>query len=165
MTHIVKLFGLNKLQNLINRPTVPAKSGGVSQTLTPTLNPSRIVSVSHSPEVFVRGEQTRGARPNDVVVAAESAAIAPRLRENVPESKSFIAGAGDNGGAVGAHGQVEHSEGVPCQRRDLLHRRILPHYDLVQTVAVRTDQLIVGLGEDKVADLTASVDSADRLER
>ena len=54
---------------------------------------------------------------------------------------------------------------MPCQRRDLLHRRILPHYDLVQTVAVRTDQLIVGLGEDKVADLTASVDSADRLER
>ena len=54
---------------------------------------------------------------------------------------------------------------MPCQRRDLLHRRILPHYDLVQTVAMRTDQLIVGLGEDKVADLTASVDSADRLER
>ena len=46
---------------------------------------------------------------------------------------------------------------MPRQCRYFLHCGVLPDYDLVETVAVSADQLVIGLREDKIADLAASV--------
>lgn len=54
---------------------------------------------------------------------------------------------------------------VSGQRGYLLHRRILPHDQLVERVAVRAYQLVIRFGKDQVADLTARVDCAERLQR
>ena len=53
---------------------------------------------------------------------------------------------------------------MSSQSRKLFHRWVLPHDDLVQRISVGTDKLVVGLGEDKVADLRARVDSIERTQ-
>ena len=61
------------------------------------------------------------------------------LGEDVPEAQCLVAGAGDDGLAVGRHGEVEHAVRVPGQLGHLHQRRVLPHQDLVLRVAVRRD--------------------------
>ena len=53
---------------------------------------------------------------------------------------------------------------MPCQRGYFLHCRVLPDNYLVQAVAMRTHQLVIGLREDKIADLAACVDGTYRLQ-
>jgi hypothetical protein len=83
------------------------------------------------------------------------------LGEDLPEPECLVAGAGDDGRAVGAHREVEHAHGVAGEDDHLLHGGVLPDVDLVEGVAVRADQLVHVFGEEEVADLRAGVDRVD----
>ena len=65
------------------------------------------------------------------------------LGEDVPEAQCLVAGAGDDGLAVGRHGEVEHPVGVAGQLGHLHERRVLPHQDLVLRVAVCGDLFLM----------------------
>lgn len=45
---------------------------------------------------------------------------------------------------------------------ELLHGGVLPHDDLIERVTVSAYKLIVGLREDQIANLRASVDAVQR---
>ena len=65
---------------------------------------------------------------------------------------------GNDGAAVGAHGQVENTVSVTSQGGDLLHLGIFPDVDLVLGVSVSADKLVCCLTEHQVADLGSSID-------
>jgi len=83
--------------------------------------------------------------------------------ESVPEAECLVAGAGDYGLAVRAHGEVEDAVGVAGEGDDLLHARVLPHDDLVLRVTVRRHDLVAVLGPCKVAHLAAGVEAANEV--
>ena len=80
-----------------------------------------------------------------------------RLGEDVPEAERLVAGAGDNGLAVGTHGQVEDPVAVAGELGELGHGRILPDEYLILRVAVRGDELVRVLRPGEVAHLRARV--------
>ncbi len=59
----------------------------------------------------------------------------------------------DDGLPVRRNGEVQHPHGVPRQRRQLGHARLLPHHDLVLAVPVRADELVHVFGPGQVAHL------------
>ena len=63
--------------------------------------------------------------------------LRPRFGEDVPKSEGFVSGPGDDGLAVGGHGQIEDSMTMAGQFGHLDQRRIFPHGDLILGVAVR----------------------------
>lgn len=141
----------------------------------------------HSDEVWCirkarRGEAgRRGGSPNPAERAEDvrvDLALDFALRKSIPEPERFVAGARDDGLAVGRRSEVEdlrvrgrelarypssidamptHPEGVAIQLRDLLHRRVPPDDDLVLSLsgreAVGRDELVRRLAEEHVADL------------
>lgn len=77
-----------------------------------------------------------------------------RLAEHVPEAQRLVPGASNDRLAVRGHGKVEHSQRVPSQHCDLLHRRILPNHNFVLGIAVGGDNLVYTLGPSQIADLS-----------
>ena len=88
-----------------------------------------------------------------------------RLAEDVPEPERLVAGARDDGLAVGGHGQVENPVRVARQLGHLHQRRVLPHEDLVLRVAVRAHQLVRVLRPGQVAHLRPRVHALQGLAR
>jgi len=76
-------------------------------------------------------------------------------RKNVPEPQRLVAGAGNQGLAVGAGRQVQDTVGVACERRNLLHGGVAPNVDLVLAVSVSRYQLIYIFCEHEIAHLAA----------
>lgn len=54
---------------------------------------------------------------------------------------------------VWGHSQVEHAQRVPRQRRELGHRRVLPHHNLILAVPMRRHNLVDVFRPRQVADL------------
>lgn len=93
-----------------------------------------------SPPLFL--PSSNGGDSSDAIEIVVVSSLDFTLLEHVPESKRLIACARDNRLAVGRERQVQHSVGVALEDRDLLHRRILPHKDLVLRVSVRRHKLV-----------------------
>jgi len=53
---------------------------------------------------------------------------------------------------------------MPSQSCNFFHGWILPNNYLIERVAMSAHQLVIGLREDEVADLRASVDSAQGVQ-
>lgn len=51
--------------------------------------------------------------------------------ERIPEPERLVPCASDDGLAVGAHGEVQHSRRVTRERGDLCHGRVPPDMDLI----------------------------------
>lgn len=79
------------------------------------------------------------------------------LRENFPKAKSFITCTCHYCLRVRRHRKIEHSVLMSRQRRQLLHRRILPNDDSVVLETVRRHQLVARLAEHEAAHLRASL--------
>ena len=94
------------------------------------------------------------------VVVHRPLALLPR--EDVPEPQRLIPGARDHRLTVGRYREVQHPQRVPRQRRQLGHRGIPPHDDLVLRVPVRADQLVDVLAPHQVTHLRAGVYAAQR---
>ncbi len=77
--------------------------------------------------------------------------------EDVPEPEGLIPRAGDDGAAIGTHGQVQHPEGVPGQSGDLLHGGVLPDVDFVERIPVGADDLVHALAEHQAAHLRVRI--------
>lgn len=76
-----------------------------------------------------------------------------RFGKDVPKPQGLVAGASDNGLAVRAHGQIEHTVAVSGEFGQLGHHRILPDEDLILRVAVSGDELVGVFGPGEIAHL------------
>ena len=56
--------------------------------------------------------------------------------EDAPEAERFITGTGDDRFAIGRHGQIKHTIGMPRQLRHLSEARVFPDQNLILRVAV-----------------------------
>ena len=79
----------------------------------------------------------KGISNDEISLSANPHLLAARLGEDVPEAERLVAGARDDGLAVGRHGQVQHAVRVAGELGHLAQRRVPPHQDLVLAVAVR----------------------------
>jgi len=78
--------------------------------------------------------------------------------EHVPETEGFVSSASDQGLAVGAGRQVEHSVRVTGERGDFLHGGVAPDIYLVLTVPVGGHQLVYVFRKHQIAHLRARID-------
>lgn len=106
-----------------------------------------------------------GSLPNHTPVLHHTAppTIALLGIEHVPKPERLVSSAGDDGTAIWAHGKVQHSVRVTCQRNNLAHARVLPDIDRVLAVSVRAHELRCQSREEQVADLGSSVVRADEV--
>ena len=90
--------------------------------------------------------------------------FAARRWEHVPKAQGFVSCTRHDRLPVRTHAQVEHPEGVPSERSDACHARVLPDYDLVERVTVCARQFVHVFREHQVAHLRTCVDTIHRLQ-
>ena len=110
--------------------------------------------IENSSNVRAGGKQQARAEPAPVAIAG--------AREDVPKAQRFIPRARHDCLPVRRHGEVQDAVRVPRQRRDLCHRRVAPHNDLVERVAVRRYDLVDVFRPRQVAHLRVRVDAVQR---
>ena len=66
--------------------------------------------------------------------------------------------------SIRTNSQIQNPHGMSCQSSDFLHRRILPQNNLIKTVPVSRYQFITILTKNKIADLTASINTVQLSE-
>lgn len=91
------------------------------------------------------------------ILAVTSTPVTERVRfstrEQVPEAQRLVAGAGDDALSIWGHGKVDDPRGMSSERGNLVHRRVLPHDNLVERVAMRGNHFIHTGGPHEIANL------------